>query len=507
MEGLAAKPDAAAARGEHDARLDYEIVVIGAGFAGIGAAIKLQQARLNDFVILEQAADLGGTWRDNTYPGVAVDITSLTYSFSFAQNPGWSRLFAPGDEIRRYADRCADDYGLRDHMRFNTRVRRATFDEAENLWRIESSTGTITARCIITACGGLTQPKAPDVDGLDRFEGKVMHTARWDHSYDVKGKRVAVIGTGASAVQVIPAIAPTVGRLHVFQRTPPWVLPKPDREIPRWMSWLFRTVPATQTGLRLLMSTLTELRLGHRPHPLPAAPHLRSPHRSAVHTAPAAAGVGPRVEGQAHTPVRLRLQAPVLFQRLLSGADEGVSQPIEHVTPTGIRTADGVTRAVDTLILATGFKVFELGSMPPFEVFGRGGRELGRFWHEHRYQAYEGTTVPRFPNLFMVLGPYSTTGSSWFAMVEAQADHAVRCLTEARRRQATTVEIKTKPHDEFFRDVLRRRQNTVLFSDRCATVNSYYFDRHGDAPFLRPSASLERWWRSRHFNLDHYQYS
>ena len=259
MEGLAAKHRATAARGEHEARLDYEIVVIGAGFSGIGAAIKLQQARLDNFVILEQAADLGGTWRDNTYPGVAVDITSLTYSFSFAQNPGWSRLFAPGDEIRRYADRCADDYGLRDHMRFNTRVHQATFDEAENIWRIESSTGTITARYIITACGGLTQPKAPDVDGLDRFEGKVMHTARWDHDYDVKGKRVAVIGTGASAVQVIPAIAPEVGTLHVFQRTPPWVLPKPDREIPRWMSWLFRTIPATQTGLRMLTSALTEL--------------------------------------------------------------------------------------------------------------------------------------------------------------------------------------------------------------------------------------------------------
>ena len=282
MEALAAKPDAAAARGEHDGRLDYEIVVIGAGFSGIGAAIKLQQARLDDFVILEQAAALGGTWRDNTYPGVAVDITSLTYSFSFAQNPGWSRLFAPDDEIRRYADRCADDYGLRDHMRVNTRVRQATFDEAENLWRIESSTGTITARYIITACGGLTQPKAPDVDGLDRFEGKVMHTARWDHDYDVKGKRVAVIGTGASAVQVIPAIAPAVGRLHVFQRTPP-----------------------------------------------------------------AAAGVGPRVEGQAHAALRLRLQAPLLFQRLLSRAHEGqrrAGHPAATSTATAMRRFCGRRR-------------------------------------------------------------------------------------------------------------------------------------------------------------------
>ena len=353
MEALAAKPDAAAARGEHDARLDYEIVVIGAGFSGIGAAIKLQQARLDDFVILEQAADLGGTWRDNTYPGVAVDITSLTYSFSFAQNPGWSRLFAPGDEIRRYADRCADDYGLRDHMRFNTRVRQATFDEAENLWRIESSTGTITARYIITACGGLAQPKASDIDGLDRFEGKVMHTARWDHDYDVKGKRVAVIGTGASAVQVIPAIAPTVGRLHVFQRTPPWVLPKPDREIPRWMSRLFRAVPATQTVLRLLMSTCTELVLVagliyHRQLPIVVRriEALCTRHLQRQVSDPGLRDkLTPRYAFGCKRPCLFSDYFPALTRDNV----ELVTQPIEHVTPAGIRTADGVTRAVDTL--------------------------------------------------------------------------------------------------------------------------------------------------------------
>jgi cation diffusion facilitator CzcD-associated flavoprotein CzcO len=491
--------------------VDHEILVIGAGFSGIGAGIKLQQAGFDDFVILEQAADLGGTWRDNTYPGVAVDITSFNYSFSFAQNPRWSRLFAPGREIKQYADRCADDYGLRERMRFNTTVVRATFDEAAQVWRVDTNVGRMTTRYLITACGVLTRPKTPDIEGLDDFEGKVMHTARWDHGYELKGKRIAVIGTGASAVQVVPAIAGEVEKLHVFQRTPAWVLPKPDRKIPPWMSSLFRAVPATQAGLRLATSVLTELitvmgGICHRQVP----------------------GLGRRLEAICLRHLKRQVVDPELREKLtpryrfgckrpsasndyfpaLTRANvELVTEPIDRITRTGIRTADGEMRAIDALILATGFKAFELGNTPPFEVYGRGGRELGLFWFEHRYQAYEGATVPAFPNLFMVLGPYSTTRASWFTMVEAQTTHATRCLREARRRHAKTIEIRQEPHDAFFRDVLRRQKNSVFLSNNCSAANSYYFDRHGDVPFLRPSSGLELWWRSRHFDLDHYRFT
>jgi cation diffusion facilitator CzcD-associated flavoprotein CzcO len=186
---------------------------------------------------------------------------------------------------------------------------------------------------------------------------------------------------------------------------------------------------------------------------------------------------------------------------------ELVTDPIDAVTPTGIVARDGGLREIDTLILATGFRVFEKGNTPPYEIYGRGGVELGSYWHEQRYQAYEGATVPGFPNLFLVLGPYATTGSSWFSMVEAQTSHAVRCLREAKRRRAPTVEIKRAPHDAFFRSVLRRQHNTVLYNNNCSSSNSYYFDHHGDAPFMRPSSGLELWWRSRHFDLDHYRFS
>ena len=496
---------------EDAALVDTQIVVIGAGFSGIGTGIKLTLAGFDDFVILEQGADLGGTWRDNTYPGVAVDISSFTYSFSFTQNPGWSRVFAPGHEIKQYADRCADEYSLRDHMRFNTKVRQATFDDNHEVWHLDTNAGEIRTRYIITACGGLTQPKKPDIAGIDDFNGKTMHTARWDHDYNLTGKRVAVIGTGASAVQVVPAIAPEVGTLHVFQRTPIWVLPKPDWAIPPWMSSLFRKVPATQTGLRMLMSAFTELIMVvgvvyHRQVPGLVSSIQAMSERHLARQVP-----DPDLRAKLTPDYGFGCKRPGFsndyFPALTRDNVELVSEPIERITPVGIRTSDGETRAIDMLILATGFKVFEIGNTPPFKLYGRDGVELGQFWHDHRYQAYEGASVPKFPNVFMVLGPYSTNGASWFAMVEAQTSHAVRCLSEAKRRRATTIEIKQEPHDAFFRDVVRRQKNSVLFNNNCSTANSYYFDHHGDAPFLRPSSGLELWWRSRHFNLDDYQFT
>jgi len=491
---------------------DHEVVVVGAGFSGIGAGIKLQQAGFEDFVLLEAAGDLGGTWRDNTYPGIAVDITSFTYSFSFEPNPNWSRVFAPGRELKAYADHCADKYGLRRRMRFHTRVSKAVFDERNDLWELHTAAGELVrARYVISACGGLTQPKLPDIAGLDAFRGKVMHTARWDHAHDLRGRRVAVIGTGATAVQVVPAIAPAVQRLHVFQRTPIWILPKPDREIPDSFKTLFRYLPFTQISVRMLTNLLSEIVMvfgivynRQLPWLIRRIEALCLDHLSSqVPDEALRARLTPKYGFGCKRPSFSNDYYPTFNRDNV----ELVTEPIERVTETGIRTRDGVEHRVDTLILATGFKVFERGNTPPFEVYGRGGVELGRFWDEHRYQAYEGATVPKFPNVFMVLGPYSTTGSSWFSMVEAQTTHAVRCLAEARRRGATVVEVKQRAHDAFFRDILRRQKNTVFFNNNCTLANSYYFDRHGDAPFLRPCSGLELWWRSRHFDLNHYRFA
>jgi cation diffusion facilitator CzcD-associated flavoprotein CzcO len=486
----------------------HEVVVIGAGFSGIGAGIALEKAGFHDYIIVEAAGDLGGTWRDNTYPGIAVDIPSFTYSFSFAQNPRWSRVFAPGRELMAYAEDCAERYRLRPHMQFNTRVTKAVFDEERELWRIETTRGPIVARYLISAVGGLTQPKLPNIPGAPSFAGKTMHTARWDHAYDLRDKRVAVIGTGASAVQVVPSIASAVRRLTVFQRTPIWILPKPDREIPGWLQGVFGAVPLAQRSMRSMTSLLFEALLVFGVIYHKQTPWLvrrieticREHLARQVPDPELRAKLTPHYGFGCKRPSFSDQYYPALGKKNVSLVTDGITE----ITRAGIRTSDGTLHEVDAIIMATGFKVFEKGNTPPFEMIGRGGVELGAWWHENRYQAYEGASVPGFPNMFLVLGPYSTTGSSWFSMVEAQTTHAVRCLAEARRRQAPTIEIKREPHDAFFRDILRRQENSLLFNNDCSTANSYYFDHHGDAPFMRPSSGLELWWRSRHFRLDDY---
>ncbi|MEW6775761.1 MAG: NAD(P)/FAD-dependent oxidoreductase [Bdellovibrionota bacterium] len=498
-------------RGRQKAYPDYEVVVIGAGFSGIGSGIRLKQAGIDSFVILEKAHDLGGTWRDNTYPGIAVDITSFTYSFSFEQNPNWSRVFAPGTELKAYADHCTKKYGLRPHMRFNVSVQKAEFDEEKHLWRVYTdSLGTITTRFLLNATGGLTQPKLPEIEGIDSFRGKKIHTARWDHSFDLKGRRAAVIGTGATSVQLVPTIAPQVEQLDVYQRTPIWILPKPDYEIPESIQWLFEHFPVTQNSVRYLTTAITELVMVLGVVYNKQIPNLTKWAESACLK---------HLERQVPDPVLRAKLTPhygfgckrpsfsnEYFKSFTRPNVELVTDPIRKITPHGIVTKDGKEREIDTLICATGFKVFEKGNLPTYEVFGAGGQELGAFWEEKRYQAYEGASVPGFPNYFGILGPYATSGASWFAMVEAQTTHAMRCIGEARRRKATYVEVRQKAHDEYFQEILRRQKNTVFFNNNCSSANSYYFDRHGDAPFLRPSSGFEMWWHSNHFPLKDYRF-
>jgi cation diffusion facilitator CzcD-associated flavoprotein CzcO len=489
----------------------HEVVVVGAGFSGIGAGIRLKAEGVEDFLILEQSSGAGGTWRDNTYPGVAVDVTSFNYSYSFEQNPRWSRVFAPGKELHDYAVHCVEKYDLQSHLRFERHVTCMAFDGHTHTWTINfTERPPIRARFVIVAAGGLVQPKAPDIAGIESFEGKVMHTARWDHDYELVGKNVAVIGTGASAVQVVPTIAPLVERVAVYQRTPIWVLPKPDAEIPTSVQRLFATFPLVQHLTRAITSVLTQAVLVggviyHRQLP----------------------GITKVLERMCRWHLRRQVHDPDLRRALTPSYTIGckrpsfsndywrsfnrddvelVTNPIECITPTGIRTADGSTRRIDILVLATGFKVFELGNTPPFQVVGLDGTELGAYWDEHRYQAYEGASVPQFPNIFHVFGPYSMTGSSYFSMVEAKTIHAVRCITEARRRRATYVAVRQEPHNRNFAAVQRRQRNTLFVNGDCSGSNSYYFDRHGDVPLLRPSSGLALWWRNRHFDLDDYEY-
>lgn len=492
---------------------DFEVIIIGGGFSGMGAAIELQKNGIDSFVILERAKDIGGTWRDNRYPGIAVDISSFVYSFSFEQNPNWSRVFAPGSELQAYAQRVAAKYGIYSKTRFGVEVDKAVFNEDTHIWTVHLKDGRIMrGRYIISATGGLISPKKPEIAGLDTFKGRVIHTGHWDDQFDLTGKRVAVIGTGATAVQMVPELARKVAHLDVYQRTPIWVLKKPDAEIPNWLKTTFRVAPPLQKAVRAAADVITEsLMVGavlyYRQIPglvrwaeaggksnllqqIPNDPELRDK-------------LTPRYGFGCKRPTF----SNDYFKTYTQPHVELVTDPIECITDIGIRTRDGKVREVDVLITATGYRVFEKGNLPSFQVYGRDGRELGQFWEEKRYQAYEGTTVPNFPNYFGMLGPYALIGTSYFKMVENHALHAVRCIKQAHRTGATCVEIRQGPHEAYFKDIQRRQQNTVFVNHTCSSSNSYYFDVHGDAPMLRPSTSFEAQWRAKTSPLSHYRFT
>lgn len=486
------------------------MVVIGAGFSGIGAAIKLDQAGFPDFVVLEEGDGVGGAWHWNTYPGIAVDIPSFSYQFSFEKRSDWSRVYAPGSELKAYAEHCVEKYGVRDRIRLDTKVVGASFDEAANVWQIETAAGEhLRARFVIGATGVFSQPKPPEIPGVETFAGPTMHTARWDHSVQLRGKRVGVIGTGASAIQVIPAIAPEVERLTVFQRTPIWCLPKPDAPLSGRVRAALRWVPGAKLATRWASQAFVEATFVLAAHFAGTFPGLRA-----------------RGEGAAHKLLR-EVEDPGMRDKLTPRYSLGCKRPsfsneyiptfnrdnvlletaaVEEITPTGVRTAGGVEHPIDVLVLATGFKVFDSGNMPPFQMRGVGGVALEEWWDANRMQAYEGVSVPGFPNWFSILGPYGFNGQSYFGLIETQMRHILRCLQRARRDGATRVEITPQANRRYFESVLARRGNQIFFQGSCANANSYYFDKHGDAPF-RPSLTLEAAWRSARFDLDDYAFA
>ena len=379
-----------------------------------------------------------------------------------------------------------------------------------HVWRIATARGeTITARFVVGATGVFTQPKPPEIPGVETFAGIMMHTARWDHRVDLRGKRVAVIGTGASAIQVIPAIAGEVGHLTVFQRTPIWCLPKPDAPLSRLVRQALRWMPGAKLVARMASQAFVESTFVLAAHFAGTFPSLRA-----------------RGEGAGRKHLRA-VEDPVVREKLTPQYTLGCKRPsfsneylpafnrnnvelettaIEAITPSGVRTVDGATYPIDVMICATGFKVFESGNMPPFEIRGAGGVSLAEWWDANRFQAYEGVSVPGFPNWFSILGPYGFNGQSYFGLIETQMRHIVRCLKHARQGAATRVEITPEANRRYFESMLSRRNNQVFFQGSCANANSYYFDKHGDAPF-RASLTLEAAWRSARYDLDDYAFA
>jgi cation diffusion facilitator CzcD-associated flavoprotein CzcO len=491
-----------------DAKVD--VAVIGAGFSGIGAAVALQRAGIDDLALIEAGDGVGGAWHWNRYPGLQVDIPSFSYQFSFRKRSDWSRVYAPGDELKAYAEDCVDHYGLGPRLRLNTAITGATWDEDERVWQLDANGGEpLRARHVVGATGVLTKPKPPEIPGVEEFSGTTMHTARWDDSVELEGKRVAIIGTGASAVQVIPSIAPRVAELTVFQRTPIWCLPKMDGPMPRAARRILGSVPGAAEVARLLSQTFVELTFPVAAHYASVIPMAKWSENLALKFL-ADEVKDPLLRDKLTPRYSLGCKRPGFSNDYLRAFNRPnvllETAPITAVTDDRVETADGQRGPFDVLILATGFKVFEPGNMPPFPIRGADGADLEQYWAENRYQAYQGVSVPGFPNLFTILGPYGYNGASYFTLIENQSRHIVRCLKRARELGATRVEVTSEAKDSYMKQMLGRRHRQVFFRGSCSTARSYYFDSNGDVPF-RAATTPEVMLRSALFPLRAYRFA
>ncbi|GAA3519327.1 NAD(P)/FAD-dependent oxidoreductase [Aeromicrobium panaciterrae] len=489
----------------------HDAAIIGAGFGGMGAAIQLGRLGFTDLVILEREDDLGGTWHVNRYPGLAVDIPSSTYSYSFEPNPNWSRMYAPGAELKAYASHVADTYDLRRHMRFNCVVEGAVWDADHQHWTVNVAGGErLHARYLLTATGFLSQPKMPDIPGIETFEGKVIHTTKWDDSYDLAGKKAAVIGTGATAVQLIPEIAPALAELTVYQRTAIWVTPKSDARIPPRIRSMYARVPFTQRVARALGSGVLEVLMV-----------------TAVLKYRRFKMFNKLAERVAKRHMKRQISDPVLRAKLTPDYDFGCKRPtfsndyftaftrdnvhletspIERIDADGIVTTDGNKTEIDTLVLATGFNLWDV-NFPAIEIIGREGRNLGKWWRDNRFQAYEGVAVPHFPNFLTLASPYSYSGLSYFTTIESQMKHMERLFGEVGRRKATTFEVTPEANADFLDRMTHNLEDSVFALGSCSTARSYYFNQHGEAAILRPTSTINAFREAGRFPLDAYTYA
>ncbi len=466
----------------------HRVIIIGTGFAGLAMAIRLRQHEITDFVALERAAEVGGTWRDNSYPGCACDVPSQLYSFSFELNPYWSRNFSSQQEIWDYLRHCAGSYGLRPHIRFHHEVLDAAWDHPRRRWRVRTNRGELTSDVLITGTGPLSDPKVPDIPGLDSFQGKIFHSARWDHDHDLRGRRVAVAGTGASAIQFVPQIQPKVAALTLFQRTPAWIVPRNERDIRGFEQTLYRAVPGLQRLVRAgIYCGRESLVPGLTVHPrlLKFAESIARTHLRRQVTDP-------------HLRDRLTPDYTIGCKRILISNDylpaltkpnvELVTSGIARLGPDWVQAADGTRADVDTVIFGTGFHVTD---MPMASwIHGRDGRSLADVW-AGGMQAHRGTTVAGFPNLFMVVGPNTGLGhTSLIYMIESQVAYAIDALRYLRRTGAAAVEVRPDAALAYNQDVQRRMARTVWTTGGC---NSWYLDDHGHNTTLWPTFT----WRFR----------
>jgi cation diffusion facilitator CzcD-associated flavoprotein CzcO len=490
-------------------KIGLRVAIVGSGFAGLGMAIRLKQMGVASLTVYEAASDIGGTWRDNAYPGAACDIPSLLYSFSFAPNPSWTRTFGSQPEILAYLKRCAREHGIEPLIRCNARVAAARFDDDARVWRLDivsspppsrathgrdatyPATGvgplheTVEVDVVIAANGPLSRPALPDIAGIDRFQGALFHSARWNHDYSLEGKTVAVIGTGASAVQFVPRIAAAVARLHVFQRTPPWIMPRPDRSVAQGTRRLFRLVPLAQRLARWALYWRHEAR---------ALAFVVNPKWMQAPTRFAKSYLARRVPDPV---LRAKLMPDYTLgcKRVLLSSDyyptlaqphvDLVTTPIREIVADGLVTEDGRRYPVDAIICGTGFDAADAGA--PFPVIGARGADLDARWRAEGPQAYLGASIAGFPNFFMMIGPNTGLGhNSMIFMIESHIAYIASCLSLLCRRGARTMEVRGEVQRAYNEWLEQAFQGTVWMSG----CRSWYLSKSGKNTTLWPRFSF-----------------
>ncbi|UPK74234.1 NAD(P)/FAD-dependent oxidoreductase [Nocardioidaceae bacterium SCSIO 66511] len=480
----------------------HRVVIVGSGFAGVCAAIRLKQAGITDFVILEKDDDLGGTWRDNTYPGCACDVPSYLYSYSFEQNPDWTRMFAPQEEIWAYIRRCIDKYDLASHLRYGQELTSAAWDEESATWDLLTAQGTsYTARAVIAGFGALHTPRYPELDGLDTFEGTTFHSAEWNHEHDLSGKRVAVIGTGASAVQFIPQIRKYAAQVDVYQRTPSWIVGKPDRPIGSLERGLYKRLPIAQRVVRNTIYWALELRaLGFAVNPRLMKPldlQARRHIAKQIDDPELRAKVTPSYE----VGCKRLLISNDYYPALTADNVELITDGIDRVTRDGVVDRNGTERKVDTIIYGTGFDV--VGNLTRAKVVGRGGTELAENWEQDGASAHLGISVSGFPNFYLLVGPNTGLGhTSMIFMIERQVEYIVNALKATAARGDDFADVRPEA-ERAFTSKVRSKLSGSVWDSGCS---SWYLDDKGRPVTVWPYFTFKYWADTRRFRENEYEF-
>ena len=476
-------------------RRDFRVAILGAGFGGLGMAIRLKQAGMHDFVVLERDDEVGGTWWANTYPGCQCDVPSHLYSYSFALNPNWTRTYPLQPEIRDYLRDLTDRYGVRPHLRLNCTVERADWDDDDGVWRLDTTDGPISARVVVAAPGPLSEPSLPKLPGIEDFGGVMFHTGRWNHEHDLTGRKVAVVGTGASAIQTVPQIQPIAEHVTVFQRTPPWVVPHRDRPITDFERRLYQEVPAAQRTVRTAVYLGRELLvtgLAYRPQLMRVVQKAAEAHLTKQVPDP---GLRAKLTPDYVLGCKRILPSNQWYPAITKPNVELVPSAVTEIRPDGVVAADGVLHEVDTLIFATGFHVTDA----PFAQFirGRDGVALSDAW-QGSPQAYRGAAVPGFPNMFWLIGPNTGLGhSSMVFMIESHLNYVISALGAMERGGATRIEVRRDVYDAYNEDIQARLGGTVWNTGGCS---SWYLDRNGRNSTIWPDFTWRFWQLTRRFD-------